>query len=986
MMQHPSRTRLFTRAMRSRAAACCLAMVVASMLVLLSLTAGSARAASDGQLPWTGVFDSLHPSATLRAGRVVVRLSGPSLGQVEASSAKPLTARQQRAIVAATRRSQDRVLQRIRAAGVDFEVRHRYVRVLNAVSLVVHDDRIGTISNVRGVADVTPVRAAYPAMLQLGGSTVVARAGSAAAASALMRTQPARHVPARPAAIARSATVAVLDTGIDVNHPLLAGRIAGPGFDVLTGQVGVDPSASDRHGTHVAGSLVAGSAGGRVSLLPIRVLDSRPMPDGGEELVGYSDDLLAGFERAVDPNGDGSTGDHVSVVLAAVTVPAAGFDSLPEEEAVESASALGSNTVAAAGNDGSLGTATITAPAAARAAIAVGAADLRSATAAVDVYVRGGALDTATSTQPLLSVGAVVPDGSHELVSITGNGNDVVDYLGADARSRAAGRVVLLDRRPGVSIADQARSATDAGAVAVLVAGADDDGMAGTVNVAGDVPVIGLAAATAVQARRAMEQESVTVELSAADRNNPAFGTVAAFSSRGPRHDGGVGIDLVAAGVAVPTIDIGVDDAGVGRYALASGTSVAAGFVAGQVAALRSLHAGWSPSSARAALIGTALPLGTVGSRPGVDAQGNGIASVAAASAVTRVAQPSRIDFGRVAPGQVANASLAFVDPRDSNHVERPTLLLETTAPDGPQLALVDGGIRVAVPAGAASGTYGGWIRVKDDELRVPWTVTVSDASQATVPVVLTLASSTLTPGSATSSSTTLDVSVGDGAIGAASAAQELRIDLSDRRGRVRARVAHLKGLSAGHYRVRIAPVDDRGHTLRSGRYELRARYVAASTPLGRWVEGGAATLDVGRPEPLPVVAAGSIVQPDEMGSPRAMVAASTARSFLGTPYLWGGTTPLGFDCSGLTQFAWAAAGVPITRTTWTQWNDGVHVERNELRVGDLIFFHNLEHMGMYIGGGQMVHAPHTGDVVKISSIDEPAWSGTNYDGAVRIA
>ena len=107
--------------------------------------------------------------------------------------------------------------------------------------------------------------------------------------------------------------------------------------------------------------------------------------------------------------------------------------------------------------------------------------------------------------------------------------------------------------------------------------------------------------------------------------------------------------------------------------------------------------------------------------------------------------------------------------------------------------------------------------------------------------------------------------------------------------------------------------------------------------------------------------------------------AVAVAMQYLGTPYVWGGGAPGGFDCSGLTSYAYAQVGVGLSHFTGSQWNEGVHVPADQLLPGDLVFFHSdLHHMGMYIGGGQMIHAPQTGDVVKIS----PLMSA--YAGAVR--
>ena len=95
------------------------------------------------------------------------------------------------------------------------------------------------------------------------------------------------------------------------------------------------------------------------------------------------------------------------------------------------------------------------------------------------------------------------------------------------------------------------------------------------------------------------------------------------------------------------------------------------------------------------------------------------------------------------------------------------------------------------------------------------------------------------------------------------------------------------------------------------------------------------------------------------------------AYQFLGTPYVWAGTSPSGFDCSGFTQYVFRnAAGVSLPRTTYDQINVGVAVSYNDLQPGDLVFFGqvgNTHHVGIYVGGGMYIHAPQTGDVVKYS-------------------
>ncbi|MET8681603.1 C40 family peptidase [Streptomyces sp. NPDC004647] len=109
----------------------------------------------------------------------------------------------------------------------------------------------------------------------------------------------------------------------------------------------------------------------------------------------------------------------------------------------------------------------------------------------------------------------------------------------------------------------------------------------------------------------------------------------------------------------------------------------------------------------------------------------------------------------------------------------------------------------------------------------------------------------------------------------------------------------------------------------------------------------------------------------------RAARAVSFAYGALGKPYVWGATGPNGFDCSGLTQAAWRAAGVSLPRTTYTQINIGRRVPRSQLAPGDLVFFYSgISHVGLYIGEGQMIHAPRPGAPVRVAPLDQMPFAG----------
>jgi hypothetical protein len=116
--------------------------------------------------------------------------------------------------------------------------------------------------------------------------------------------------------------------------------------------------------------------------------------------------------------------------------------------------------------------------------------------------------------------------------------------------------------------------------------------------------------------------------------------------------------------------------------------------------------------------------------------------------------------------------------------------------------------------------------------------------------------------------------------------------------------------------------------------------------------------------------------------------AVQIAMRYLGVPYVWGGDDPLtGFDCSGLTMYVYAQLGIPLTHYTGSQFYEGARVPRWALQPGDLVFFEpsarGPQHEGMYIGNGQFIQAPRTGDVVKISSLSEPGYA-FGFVGAVR--
>ena len=109
----------------------------------------------------------------------------------------------------------------------------------------------------------------------------------------------------------------------------------------------------------------------------------------------------------------------------------------------------------------------------------------------------------------------------------------------------------------------------------------------------------------------------------------------------------------------------------------------------------------------------------------------------------------------------------------------------------------------------------------------------------------------------------------------------------------------------------------------------------------------------------------------------------------IGVPYVWGGASPAGFDCSGLVMWLWAKHGLALPHFAAAQYGLGPVVEQGpvldetKLQIGDLLFFHKLGHVGIYVGNGLLLHAPHTGDVVRLESLSK-SWFTDTFVGATR--
>ncbi|MBQ3427176.1 MAG: C40 family peptidase [Clostridia bacterium] len=136
--------------------------------------------------------------------------------------------------------------------------------------------------------------------------------------------------------------------------------------------------------------------------------------------------------------------------------------------------------------------------------------------------------------------------------------------------------------------------------------------------------------------------------------------------------------------------------------------------------------------------------------------------------------------------------------------------------------------------------------------------------------------------------------------------------------------------------------------------------------------------------EDMSVIAYDSMVVSD---NPYGEAIIAEAKKYLGVPYLWGGTTPMGFDCSGLCQYVLRNVGLSISRVSQTQYKEGVYISREDLQPGDLVFFQkngDVHHVGIYAGDGFMIHAPYTGAQVRYESIDKENYV-SEFCGGRRI-
>ena len=780
-------------------------------------------------------------SAQALPQQVIIVLAAPPAVAVEGPNASK---------TAATTQQLD--LDAITRAGIWMSIQYRFVNALNAVSATVRPDQVAQLRAAPEVAGVYPVRRLYPA-------ATVARHLAALGADA------------RPLAAGggdgKGVTVALLDGPIDASHPYL--HDLAPGWNAIAGKpqtADPDPAAA-AHATAMAG-IVSGRGGPTglhgvapsASLVPIQVLE---MQQGA--LMGTTATLLAGLDRALDPNGDGNLSDHANVIVAPLAEPFAAFGGSAETVAADGVERAGAVLVAAAGNDGATGGrfGTIASPAASPGWLAVGASDGRTSLPTVNVALGTNGIQTGVDGVPLLGALSPKSDTSIPLVLPAGPtksdsarapadvvaGTDEGDFRATDGTSLVNGKAVLLPR-DGAPIAQRAAAAGAAGASALVLYG-DGGGPAGALGLDDRVklPIAvlpgdqGAAAATTL-----LTGGAVTITFSTTSTNdNPGAGSVAAFSSTGLTFDGSIKPDLVAPGVAVTTSAPG------GRYLAESGTSVAAAQVAGVAALVLQAHPTWAPRIVRGALVGTATAVGGGGDGPAaVEAQGGGAVDPAGAVATSVVAEPSSLTFGLARAASVKVSRVLTLANTSGSTVHVSIAFSRDRVDDGDAAVALTGapsslaiapGATVPVPLALVAhrlpdqtAVIGGWILVTIDgggRLRVPWALSRSDSLAAGLIGSAALVPALVQPSGTGDAATKLSLVLGSAqSHGPArleiAPVQRLSVDLY-RESHLLGRLVERHGLLPGSYRYGITGIDPTtGKALTPGIYRLVIDAVSA--------------------------------------------------------------------------------------------------------------------------------------------------------------
>jgi len=830
------------------------ALAVAATAVLIAAGGHSSGVTAEGETSWQGLAGAQRPRVAV-GQRVIVLLKAPALADRVGNAGGLATSEQERQWTQSALSAQKLLVARLRVQGVIVQPEFSYTRAVNGFSAAFDARGIALLERAPDVAGVYPVRAAYPASLS---SRLLTATGFGERPNIGLSDKDGRGV-----------TIALLDTGVDRAQPFLRGRVTG-GIDIVGGDAGAlaspqpgEPSQLERHGTEMAGLLVGSGGPGALAgvapgatVLPIRVAGWQRDAAAGWAVYGRTDQVLAGLERAVDPNGDGDAHDAARVALVGVAEPFAGFADGPIAHAVEGATRLDTLVVAPAGNDGPAGPGygSVAGPGGAPAVLTVGAADLRPRFGQVRVVLRAALRVEFDGMSPL--VGAVTPSEpldvgigapraqTTEPVGYSGP-VPLLDFFDRHGASLVAGRAALLPAGadPNGSLANAAQ----AGAVAVLFYGADLPAGGIGLDESAPIPAVSVPEAAA-QTLLARIRSGIPVTLSlgaARTRSNAGESRVTPFSSTGLAFDGRVKPELVAPGVALETAEPGANADGSARYGTVNGTSAAAALVAGAAALLAQARPYLDADALKSLLVGAARPLPD----DGITAQGAGLVDLGGAAATEVGASPASLALGRADSSRWRTDQVLVL--RNVSY-RRLILSLDVEVADEgaasvefdmkPQRFSLGSGrsIRVHVRARATSKLEGtapaeGVLVVTPAAgraIRVPWTIVFGRRRPAELTTVR-LSQRAFTPSDAAPAL----LSFVAGSVRRSAAASDVlplsRLDLelwSPAGGRI-GLLARLRDVLPGRYSFGVTGRDPTGSVLPSGDYQLRL--VAFGTDAG---------------------------------------------------------------------------------------------------------------------------------------------------------